>query len=177
MLGRRTRSVTWIATLMMVTTMLAVPWTALAQDATPEVSGETVLLFRRDSGRLVVIDGVDSAQLIRMTVPIGTEAPMLRGGGLDAFLTDDERRSLPASQHPMAGDALQSTLRNGYFVLDSMYPHASAVGAPVWSGPGRARIVGGAVIVVGPRERIGAASYQRLGPLVRDAAAAISATV
>lgn len=142
-----------------------------------EASGETVLLFRRDGNRLVVIDGVDSVQMIRMTVPIGTEAPMLRGGGLDAFLSDDERRVLPVSQHPMSAKAIESTRRDGYFVLDSMYPHASAVGAPLWTRAAAARTVGGAVVVVGPRERIAAASHVRLGAIVRDAAAAISTTV
>lgn len=140
-----------------------------------EASGETALLFRRDRERLVVIDGVDSTQLIRMSVPIGTEAPMLRGGGLDAFLTDDERHLLQPSSHPMSAAAVKAALRNGFFVLDSMYPHASAVGAPVWSRVGAQRSVGGVVIVVGPRERVAAAGYDRLGPIVREAAAAISA--
>jgi DNA-binding IclR family transcriptional regulator len=140
-----------------------------------ETSGETVLLFRRDGNRLVVIDGVDSAQMIRMTVPIGTEAPMLRGGGLDAFLTVDERRLLQSSGRAMSAAAIESIRRDGYFVLDSMYPHASAVGAPVWSRSAQRRSVEGAVIVVGPRERIGAAGFARLGPIVSDTAAAISA--
>jgi IclR family transcriptional regulator, acetate operon repressor len=141
-----------------------------------ETSGETALLFRRDGNRLVVIDGIDSAQMVRMTVPIGTEAPMMRGGGLDAFLSAEEREALPPSEHPMSAAAMRSTSRNGYFVLDSMYPHASAVGAPVWSRSAGTNTVGGVVIVVGPRERIAAASTARLGAIVRDVAAAISAT-
>jgi DNA-binding IclR family transcriptional regulator len=109
-----------------------------------------------------------------MTVPIGTDTPMMRGGGLDVFLSDDERGRLPVSDHPMSAEAVVATRSDGYFVLDSMYPHASAVGAPLWSRAEGARIVGGAVIVVGPRERVAASGYARLGPIVRDAAAAIS---
>lgn len=48
MLGRRTRSLAWIATLLMVTTMLSVPWATLAQDATPTASGETVKSLTRE---------------------------------------------------------------------------------------------------------------------------------
>jgi IclR family transcriptional regulator, acetate operon repressor len=138
-----------------------------------ETSGETALLFRRERDRLVVVDGVDSTQLVRMSVPIGTEAPMLRGGGLDVFLSAEERRTLQPSSHPMAKAALDAAVANGYFVLDSMYPHASAIGAPLWSRSDSHRTVGGAVIVVGPRERVAAAGYDRLGPIVRDVAAAI----
>jgi len=48
MLGRRTRSLAWVAILLMVTTMLAAPWTTLAQDATPTASGETVKSLTRE---------------------------------------------------------------------------------------------------------------------------------
>jgi peptide/nickel transport system substrate-binding protein len=48
MRGTRTHSLGWMATVLMVTTMLVAPWTALAQDATPEVSGETIKSLTRD---------------------------------------------------------------------------------------------------------------------------------
>lgn len=47
---RRTRSRTpgWIATVLFVTTMLAAPWTALAQEATPAATGEAVKSLTRE---------------------------------------------------------------------------------------------------------------------------------
>jgi peptide/nickel transport system substrate-binding protein len=48
MRGHRSYSPGWIATVLIVTIMLLAPWTALAQDATPEVSGETVKSLTRE---------------------------------------------------------------------------------------------------------------------------------
>lgn len=48
MRGHRSSTPGWIATVLIVTTMLIAPWTALAQEATPEVSGETVKSLTRE---------------------------------------------------------------------------------------------------------------------------------
>ncbi|MGD9703762.1 MAG: IclR family transcriptional regulator [Acidimicrobiia bacterium] len=133
-------------------------------------SGETVLLFERVGGRLVVLDGVDSAHLIRMTVPIGTEVPLTRTGGLDAFLDADERASLPVGPLPVSARSIAATRRAGYFVIDGMYPHAVAVGSPLFDA--RSQVIG-SVLVVGPRERLPRSSYVDIGGLVLAAAAAI----
>lgn len=138
------------------------------------VSGETALLFRREGDRLVLIDGVDSPHLIRMTVPTGTEVPMQRSGTLDAFLDDDERATLELAQgtDEPSHRQLDQTRRAGYFVIDGMYPHSTAVGAPLFDTAGR---VAGTVLVVGPRERLPRERHGELGRAVAAAAHAISA--
>ena len=139
-------------------------------EALAAASGETVLLFERTGDQLVVLDGVDSPHLIRMTVPIGTEVPLTRAGALDAFLSADEQASLPDGPLPRPARSLATTRRAGYFVIDSMYPHAVAVGSPLFD---ERSLVVGSVLVVGPRERLPRRSYREIGSLVLAAAAAI----
>jgi IclR family acetate operon transcriptional repressor len=135
-------------------------------------SGETVLLFRREGARLVVIDGVDSHQALRMTVPIGTEAPLVRTGALDAFLSDEERDALSPGPVEVSDRQREATRAAGYYVVDGMYPHSAAVGAPLRDGSGR---VIGTLLVVGPRERLPRSTFPALGALVRQAADAVTA--
>jgi peptide/nickel transport system substrate-binding protein len=51
MRGYRPRSFGWLATVFMVAATLAIPWPALAQDATPEVSGEPMRSLTREEFR------------------------------------------------------------------------------------------------------------------------------
>jgi peptide/nickel transport system substrate-binding protein len=51
MRGYRPRSFGWLATVFVVATTLAIPWPALAQDATPEVSGEPMRSLTREDFR------------------------------------------------------------------------------------------------------------------------------
>ena len=48
MRGYRPRSFGWLATVFVVAITLAIPWSALAQDATPEVSGQPVKSLTRE---------------------------------------------------------------------------------------------------------------------------------
>ncbi len=48
MRGPRTRSLGWLATILVVATTLLVPWPALAQDATPAVEGEATVSLTRE---------------------------------------------------------------------------------------------------------------------------------
>jgi DNA-binding IclR family transcriptional regulator len=105
-----------------------------------------------------------------MTVPIGTEVPLTRAGALDAFLPADEQASLPDGPLQRSARSMAATRRAGYFVIDSMYPHAVAVGSPLFDQ--RSHVVG-SVLVVGPRERLPRRSYRGMGTLVLAAAAAI----
>jgi IclR family transcriptional regulator, acetate operon repressor len=140
-------------------------------DALAARSAETVLLFERHGERLVVVDGVDSPHLIRMTVPVGTEVALTRNGALDAFLDAAEREALEPGVRPVTARGIATTRARGYFVIDGMYPHAVAVGAPLFGGDGQ---VAGSVLVVGPRERVPRRAYPQLGALVLAAATAIT---
>lgn len=132
---------------------------------------ETVLLFRREGRRIVVVDAVDSPHPLRMTVPIGTEAPLARSGALDAFLPDDERALLPEGVVDIDDTERAAIRAAGFYVVDGMYPHSAAVGAPLCDRAGR---LVGTLVVVGPRERMPRSSFPRLGALVRQAAEAIT---
>ena len=48
MRGYRPRSLGWLATVFVVATTLMAPWPALAQDATPAVSGEPTRSLTRE---------------------------------------------------------------------------------------------------------------------------------
>lgn len=48
MRGHRSRSHGWIAAVLMITTLLVAPWTAMAQDATPAAMGEPITSLTRD---------------------------------------------------------------------------------------------------------------------------------
>jgi peptide/nickel transport system substrate-binding protein len=69
MRGHRSRSLGWIATVLLVTTMLVAPWTALAQDATPAGPGETIYSQTREefTAELIEDQGYTEA-----TTPGGT---------------------------------------------------------------------------------------------------------
>ena len=54
--GYRPRSLVWLVTVFMVATMLMIPWSALAQDATPEVSGEPTRSLTREEFRAQVAE-------------------------------------------------------------------------------------------------------------------------
>ena len=145
---------------------IARPHLARLQDET----GETVLLFAREGSSMVVVDTLDSAQALRMTVPVGMVVPLVRGAAFDAFLDDAERDTLPATTSPTPA-AIRTVRRNGYFVIDELYPNAIAAGAPVFDGSGRPVA---SITVVGPKARISSATARRFGERAAAAASAIS---
>jgi peptide/nickel transport system substrate-binding protein len=58
MRGYRPRSIGWLATVLLVATTLVAPWPALAQDATPQVSGEPVKSLTREEFTTQVVEGL-----------------------------------------------------------------------------------------------------------------------
>lgn len=135
-------------------------------------SGETALLFARERSTLVLVDSVDSAQALRMTVPLGTAVPIVRSGALDSFLSESERSTLPSLDGRPPSDAARDTVRRqGYFVVDQLYPNSVAVGAPVTEGTG---VVVAALIVVGPKARIGKVTAKHIGEHTARAARSLS---
>src|SRR3954464_4627776 len=76
---------------------------------------ETVLLFAREANTMVVLDCVDSSQVLRMTVPIGMVVPIHQGAAIDSWLSDDERAGLPRLVPAPSAAALATVRANGYF--------------------------------------------------------------
>lgn len=133
---------------------------------------ETVLLFAREGATMVVLDSVDSSQALRMTVPIGMVVPMRQSAAFDAWLTDDDRGSLPVVHPSPAPAALSAVRRQGFFVIDEMYPNAVAAGAPIMDGSGRPVAT---VTVVAPKVRITRSAARHMGEHAARAAAQITA--
>jgi IclR family acetate operon transcriptional repressor len=143
-------------------------------------TGETVLLMAREGLSMVVVDAIDSAHALRMTVPIGTVVPLSAAGAFDTFLSDADQEHLVNVQ-PMAGRprtlskrAIANVRAAGFYVLDDMYPSSMAAGAPVFSEH-NAPIA--SVTVVGPRARVSKPMAHHFGELAAATAAAIGASL
>jgi len=132
---------------------------------------ETVLLFAREGNTMVVLDCVDSSQVLRMTVPIGMVVPLRRGAAFDAWLPDDERAALPETS-PVASQAdVDAVLANGYFVIDEMYPNAIASGAPVFNRRGAPIAT---ITIVAPKARVNKTAARKLGERAARSAALVT---
>lgn len=132
---------------------------------------ETVVLFARETDTMVVLDSVDSSQVLRMTVPVGMVVPLRQGAAFDAFLVDDERAALPPTAPPPAAATLAEVRRLGYFVIDEMYPNAIAAGAPVFDRRGTPIAT---ITVVAPKARVSRLAARKLGELSVQAAALVT---
>lgn len=135
-------------------------------------TNETVVLFAREATTMVVLDSVDSSQALRMTVPIGMVVPLRQSAAFDAFLADDERSRLPATDGVPGPAALKAVRRDGFYVIDSVYPNAIAAGAPIYDPRGTPIAT---ITIVGPKVRISRAQARNLGQRAATAAAVLSA--
>jgi len=131
-------------------------------------SGETGLLVMVDHGRVVVVDVVDSAQPLRVSVPLGFDAPLSDFEPFLAFFSEDELAALGLRESLSISPEATGALRDrGWYTLDIAAFDVVAVGAPI-HGSGGAVVA--ALIVVGPRSRVGTRQQERVGQLVRAAA-------
>jgi IclR family acetate operon transcriptional repressor len=132
---------------------------------------ETVLLFAREANTMVVLDCVDSSQVLRMTVPIGMVVPLRQGAAFDAWLADDERAELPKASPAASKADVDAVRANGYFVIDEMYPNAIASGAPVFNRRGAPIAT---ITIVAPKARVNKAAARKLGELSARTAALVT---
>ena len=132
---------------------------------------ETVLLFAREDNTMVVLDSVDSSQVLRMTVPIGMVVPLRQSAAFDAWLPDIERSELPVAGPAPSANAVAAVRRQGFFVIDEMYPNAMAAGAPIMDRLGRPVAT---ITVVGPNARITRAAARAQGERAAEAAARVT---
>lgn len=133
---------------------------------------ETVLLFAREDNTMVVLDSVDSSQVLRMTVPIGMVVPMRQSAAIDSWLPAAERTALPMADTRPSAATLARVREQGFFVIDEMYPNAVAAGAPIMDVRGRPVA---SITVVGPKARITRAAARTLGERAARAAAVVTA--
>ena len=136
---------------------------------------ETVVLFALEDDTIVVIDSVDSSQPLRITVPIGMDVPLRQGASFDVFLPTADRDRLPLMDPMPSPAAIDAVRRQGWFVIDEIYPNTIAAGSPVFDRAGRAVA---ALIILGPRVRVSKTEArslaERAATTARDIALAIA---
>jgi DNA-binding IclR family transcriptional regulator len=154
-----------------------------------EQFGETVHLGRLSGTDVVYIEKVESPQAVRMYSRVGDTMPAYSTGigkAILAFLDEDElQRHLPAELvartpktivEPAAlHRELAATRKRGYSIDDIENEDGiRCAGAPILD---HADQVQAGISVAGPASRMTRDRLATLGPLVREAADAISATV
>lgn len=157
--------------------------------ALADASGETATLEVPVRGDMLIVDEVAGRSLISASASIGTSWPAhatSTGKAILATLPESEWRGMvgrkPArctDRTIVAAGPLKRELarvgRRGWAVASEELERGYvAVGAPVFGQGGRAVA---AISVGGPRARFGARRVATLGPLVRDAAGRISASL
>lgn len=134
-------------------------------------TGETAGLVMVDRDRVVVVDVIDSAQALRVTVPIGFDAPLADFQPFLAFFPDTEWADLTARGIATLSPARRSAHRaRGWYVLEMDDLDVRALGAPVLAPTGDVRA---ALLLVAPRTRMGADRQADVGRILVDAARAI----
>ena len=159
---------------------LARPAMAALRDRT----GETVNLVTIDRGRVVYTATLESRHGLRMSTPIGIEAPVHATAVGKAILAalNDPGALLPPEPYPAYTDETRTTWRalasdidrvreTGFAIEDAeSEPHAYCIGAAIAKGPGRPVA---ALSVSGLADRL-RDDADEIGVLLRDLCAEIS---
>lgn len=145
-------------------------------EALRDASQETVLLTVPDIRRFVVIDALESLQLLRTVPQIGLSVPV-RGSATSRAVLSYMR---PEAQIEMLGAApdtdlrreFEATRRRGYAVSDGdVVAGSTTIAAPVFEADGQPIA---AVVVSAPSERLTPKQHSRVGAMVVAAARNLS---
>jgi DNA-binding IclR family transcriptional regulator len=146
-----------------------------ALEALRDTSGETVLLTVPDIGRFVVIDALESRQMLRTVPHIGLSVPV-RGSATSRAVVPYMTRERQIEFLGKAPDArlladFAATLKSGYSVsVGDVVEGSTNIAAPILE-------MGhpiGAVVVSGPSERLIATRHRRVGDMVLQTARGLS---
>jgi len=134
-------------------------------------SGETAFLALCDGDRVVLTEVVESTNVVRVAVPLGSSAPAVAssaGLAVAAFLEGDDRdRLLGADRSEGLDDTLAEVRRRGFAMqFGSVRSDIHTVAAPVFDRNG-APIA--AVGLSAPAERLNKTDALRLGRLAAEA--------
>jgi IclR family acetate operon transcriptional repressor len=140
-------------------------------------TGESAFLVETDDTRLVVIDVVESRQVVRAAPAIGLVLPVARSASGMAVLAhlDDEScaRVLGSAPDAALRAELDAVRRRGWSVSAGLVGREqTSVAAAVLDGDGRAV---GALVVTGPVDRLPAKRQREYGALVASAAVTLTA--
>jgi IclR family acetate operon transcriptional repressor len=155
-----------------------------------EQSGETTNLAVAENGKAIILAQVQSREMMRMIVPLGSQSPMHASGlgkALLAALKDEEvsailhRRGLPAiTEHTITSpELLRRTLEQirmrGWAYDDE--EHALGLRCVAATIHDEDQAVLAAISISGPKSRISDNRFPELGQLVFNTAADITATL
>jgi DNA-binding IclR family transcriptional regulator len=147
-----------------------------ALEALRDASGETVLLVVPDIGRFVVVEALESRNLLRTAPHIGLEVPV-RGSATSRALLPYMTR---AQQIELLGEPpdarllaeFTATLRRGYSVsAGDVVAGSTNIAAPILELDGRPAA---AIVISGPSERLTSTQQRRLGAMALQAARELS---
>jgi DNA-binding IclR family transcriptional regulator len=139
-------------------------------------TGETTLLVVPDGHDFVIADVIESRQALRMVpqvgVPVGAKKTAT-GRAIIPFMTlEQQTAALGAPPDRPALEGFKTTRRRGYAISDGeINPAATNIAAPILEFDGSPI---GAVVIVGPRERMPARLHDKLGKLASHAARELS---
>lgn len=140
-------------------------------------TGETAYLTVPNGPHFVVLDAMESHQMLRMAPPIGTVVPATgsaTGRVIIPWLAAEEQHRLLGSPLP-AGTAEEfaATRSRGYAISDGdIAPGALAMASAIFGPNG---VPAGALVVTGPSDRFPLAGRAALGTRLRREAMALSA--
>lgn len=150
-----------------------------ALEALRDESGETVLLVVPDIRRFVVVEALESKQLLRTVPNIGLDVEARKSATSRAILP----HMTPQAQVELLGgppDARElaefaATLKRGYSVsIGDVVAGSTNIAAPILEVDGRPV---GAVVVSGPSERLTKKKLRRIGAMVLQTARSLSGSV
>jgi IclR family acetate operon transcriptional repressor len=137
-------------------------------------TGETMCLVMVDRGRdrVVIVDVVDSAQPLRVSIPVGFDAPLGDFQPFLAFFPDDALDELrDGGVYNLTKQQQAKHRQRGWYVLDMEELDVRAVGAPVLGPSGS---VLAALLLVAPRTRLPRNREITVGSALRNAAALVA---
>lgn len=139
-------------------------------------TGETVLLVVPDGPGFVIADVIESNQALRMVPQVGFPVAASRTATARAVLPfmslEQQILMLGCPPDRQSLEAFRSVKRRGYAVSDGeINPAATNIAAPILEFDGSPL---GAVVIVGPRERLPSRSHDRLGKLTAQTARELS---
>jgi DNA-binding IclR family transcriptional regulator len=141
-----------------------------------EETGETVLLTVPDQHRFVVIDTIESRQLLRTVPPLGMSVPV-RGSAtsratLPYMSPAQQIEILGAPPDPAMIEDFAATIARGFSVSDGdVVTGSTNIAAPILELGG---FPVGTIVVSAPTERLPPAVHSRIGTLVVRAAQSVS---
>jgi DNA-binding IclR family transcriptional regulator len=137
-------------------------------------TGETMCLVMVDRGRdrVVIVDVVDSSQPLRVSIPVGFDAPLGDFQPFLAFFPDDTLDELgEVGAYTLTKQQQAGHRQRGWYVLDLEGLDVRAVGAPV-SGPSGSVLA--ALLLVAPRTRLPKSREVTVGTALRTAATSLA---